>query len=248
MLVDITKDNFREIVRQFITDNDKVRSATVWMLDDLSPILTLLRGSKIERILDIGCGFGGLSAVIAKLLGAGEIHGVDIDENVFNEARAKGVICHLVDANSLLPFQDNYFDLITSFGVLEHLTFFDTIIQESHRVLRSAGYLLISVPNLASWVNRIYLLLGKQLRDVEVSKKIFTGGGSFYSTYPLGHIHTVTVKSLIELLQYYGFQIKAIRGGRPYSHRMGLIMRTVDNILSRRPSFARRFFLLAEKV
>lgn len=240
-------ETWQKLIQQFITDNDRIRSATVGMLNDLLSILILLRKTKMERMLDIGCGFGGLSATVAAYLGIKEVHGIDIDDKVFTEASKKGVICHKADAALPLPFSNSYFDLITSFGVLEHLVFWDGIIRESFRILKSKGYLLVSVPNLASWVNRLLLLFGKQLRDVEVSKEIFTGGSSFYSTYPFGHIHTVTIKSFIELLEHYGFETIAVRRGRPYTHRLPFIIRVMDATFSLKPTFARRFFLLAKK-
>jgi hypothetical protein len=39
------------------------------------------------------------------------------------------------------------------------------------RVLREGGYLLITTPNLASWVNRLVMLLGYQPYNCEVSRR-----------------------------------------------------------------------------
>lgn len=62
-------------------------------------------------------------------------------------------------AEATLPFPDEHFCLVMSFGMLDYLAFFDPVIQEIYRVTRPGGYTLISLPNLASWHNRLFLLM-----------------------------------------------------------------------------------------
>jgi len=45
-----------------------------------------------------------------------------------------------------IPFPSNYFDGVLCTQVLEHATNFEKLLQESHRVLRNNGKLIISVP------------------------------------------------------------------------------------------------------
>lgn len=232
----------------FITVNDLNRSVTAHMLEGLLTFLNCLRDKKMERMLDIGCGYGGISMTIAQHLRISEVIGIDIDEIVFEEARNKGVIVSKLDAaKKSYPFSNDYFDLITSFGVLEHLSYFDPVFTESFRILKPGGYLLISTPNLASWINRLALLLGYQPRDVEISKKFAVGVAGGYGMDAIGHLHTPTLRALKELLEQYGFKVVATKGCKPYVSRLNLILQLIDTIAAIRPSLARRFFVLSRK-
>ena len=237
-----------KVKSRFITVNDLNRSVTAHMSEDVLTFLNCLRDKKMERMLDIGCGYGGVSMTIAQHLSISEIFGVDIDERVFEEARSKGLIVTKLDAEKEpYPFSNDYFDLITSFGVLEHLSYFDHVFTESFRILKPRGYLLISTPNLASWINRLALLLGYQPRDVEISKKFAVGVSKHYGKYAIGHLHTSTLRALKELLVQYGFKIIATKGCKPYVSRLNPILNLIDTIAAIRPSLARRFFVLSKK-
>jgi ubiquinone/menaquinone biosynthesis C-methylase UbiE len=222
------------------------------MLGDLTCAIEPLRLTPLKRMLDIGCGFGGLAAFVGQALQIPEIHGVDKDEQALEEARHKMVRTHLVDVSEIaLPFPDSYFDLTISFGMLDYLPCYDQLLREIGRVTRARGYVLISLPNLASWHNRIAMLLGYQPRDVEVSQEILPGVHPWYKKrreIPVGHIHTVTTSAFRELMTHHGFEPTRVTGavprGRISSYRLsGLI----DKVFARRPTLARRFFYLGCK-
>jgi len=233
----------------WITNNDKARSATVHCLDDLFRSLLSLKGINIKRMLDIGCGYGGLPKTIAEFLGIDEIHGVDIDAEALKEAETKGIITHQLDVDKgNLPFNYNYFDLVVSFGMMDYLPFFDHIINDIYRVLHPGGYILISLPNLASWHNRLMLFLGYQLRDVEVSEEILSGVAPWYKGQkPTGHIHSVTPRALSELMTYHGFETIKINPGRPRTKPLPKLYSLVDILFSQKATLARRFFYLGRK-
>jgi ubiquinone/menaquinone biosynthesis C-methylase UbiE len=203
-------------------------------------------------MLDIGCGFGGLAAFVGQALHIAEIHGIDKDEQALEEARQKKVRTHHVDVSQFaLPFPDSYFDLIISFGMLDYLPTYDEALREIGRVTRVGGYALISLPNLASWHNRIGMLLGYQPRDVEVSQEILPGVHPWYKKRqetPVGHIHTVTTSAFRELMTHHGFETTRVTGavpqGRISSYRFSELM---DKVFAWRPTLARRFFYLGRK-
>jgi ubiquinone/menaquinone biosynthesis C-methylase UbiE len=104
----------------WITASDFSRSATAHMLRDLKLALEPLRHAGIQRMLDIGCGFGGVARFVGMHLGVNDIHGLDGDLSVLAEARAKGVAAELADlAVEPLPYPDGTFNLVTSFGMLD---------------------------------------------------------------------------------------------------------------------------------
>jgi methionine biosynthesis protein MetW len=236
-------------VSRWITPNDLNRSRTTWNLGDLRNSLAPLRDVGVRRMLDVGCGFGGLSRVVAEWLGAEEVHGVDIDEAVLAEAISKGVraIQHDV-ASSSLPYSDEYFDLVITLGMMDYLPTFDGMIREMSRVTRPDGHVLIALPNLGSWQNRTMLLLGYQPRDVEISSETVVGVPPHYRNgLPTGHIHTATVKAFTELMLFHGFEAVKVSPGRPTMNRVNPLLDAVDRALTRWPSLARRFYYLGRK-
>ncbi len=61
-----------------------------------------------------------------------------------------------------LPFEDGSIDVVLSNQVMEHVKEIFWILHQVTRSLRVGGYLILGVPNLASYHNRLLLLLGKQ--------------------------------------------------------------------------------------
>src|SRR5206468_3695232 len=158
------------------------------------------------------------------------------------EARSKDIATYRIDVRSeSLPFPDKFFDLVTSFGMMDYLPDFAPLLREVHRVLRPGGYALISLPNLAAWHNRLFLLLGYQLRDVEVSREKVVGVHPWYVSdgHPVGHIHTVTVPAFRELMEHHGFRTVRVTAGIPRGRQKGLLVRLIDALLSWRITLAR---------
>jgi SAM-dependent methyltransferase len=235
---------------QWITARDRDRSQTTHMLSYLYDALRPLRGQALHRLLDIGCGFGGLTRLIADHLGIEEAHGIDVDALALEEARGKDVTTHCLDIREgQLPFGDSSFDIVTSFGVLDYLPDFDPLLSEIHRVIRKGGYALISLPNLAGWQNRLFLLLGYQLRDIEVSRKRVVGVHPWYASdnHPVGHIHTVTVGAFRDLMEYHGFATVRVNRGVPGGRSKSRPVALLDALLSWRVTLARRFFYLGRR-
>jgi len=217
-------------------------------LDEMLP-------SKREKMIDLGCGYGGLAKLIGDSLGFKEIYGLDVDSHRLSIAKEKGLQVHKcnLEENSF-PFPDDYFDLITSFGVLEHLTYFDNMIKETHRVLKSKGTFLLSAPNLGSWVNRLSLLLGYQPRNLEISRfKVVGIHKLYYNLYeeitPVGHISSCTLRAIKELLDYYGFKVRECWGTGVVPSpdlKLNLVVKVLDGLLSKKATLSVRFILIAQ--
>lgn len=235
----------------YITARDRERSCSVHVIEQIRPIVSPLRESiGCDRLLDIGCGFGGLSRYLGEWLGISEIHGVDVDSAALAEASEKGLTTVKVDVGSdALPYPSAYFGVVTSFGMLDYLPCFDGAVREIWRVLAPGGYAVVSLPNLASWHNRLLLLLGYQIRDVEVSREILAGCYPYYKQHdqPVGHIHTVTSGGFQELMEHIGFRTVRLAGIRPLYKKHNPLAAAVDRLCTRSPYLARRFFYIGQK-
>ena len=101
---------------------DRERSATSHGLPALLDALSPLSDRRLDRVLDVGCGFGGLTQIAGQQLGASELHGVDIDGSVIEEAASKGVAVKACDVERQpLPYEDACFDFVMSFGMIDYL-------------------------------------------------------------------------------------------------------------------------------
>lgn len=234
----------------WITSNDLHRSRTSWNVGDLLAAIEPLRDAGAKRLLDIGCGYGGLSKLVGGVIGVEEVHGADIDEAVMEEARGKGVQAIVLEVGvQPLPYPDGYFDLVMSLGMMDYLRTFDDMIQEIHRVVRPGGHVLVALPNLGSWHNRAMLLLGYQPRDVEISSQTLAGvPRRFYNgEQPAGHIHTATTRAFTELMTFHGFRSARLSGGRPTMRTVKPWLDVIDRLFTKRPTLARRFYYLGRK-
>ena len=103
-----------------------------------------------KRVLDIACGKGTTSIMIAKKYGC-EVVGVDICPDLINEAKnlaKRNRVEHLIDFQvadaTSLPFDDNTFDATISQAMLVLIENKESVIKETLRVLKSTG--------LAGWI------------------------------------------------------------------------------------------------
>jgi 2-polyprenyl-3-methyl-5-hydroxy-6-metoxy-1,4-benzoquinol methylase len=105
---------------------------------------------------------------------AKEVYGVDIDEFALDKAKQRKIKTFKLDLSyDKIPLNNNSVDLVTALELIEHLINPDHMLREVHRVLNSHGQFILSTPNLASYVNRLILLLGYQPYNVEVSIRSF---------------------------------------------------------------------------
>lgn len=107
-----------------------------------------------SKTLDIGCGHGQFAESMARR--GFEAHGSERSEDSAKPAQAiDGVTVHVgaLEADSL-GLQS--FELVTLFHVFEHLDNPREILKLSHDILKPGGYLVLSLPNIASWQARLF--------------------------------------------------------------------------------------------
>lgn len=104
--------------------------------------------------LDIGCGIGRITLTLAKM--GAEVTGVDVSEKMLlhcaKEAKKRKLESRVTLVQSsaeFIPFADSSFDIVTCFGLLEHLPEEPRkrCVQEALRLLKQRGSLYIVINN-----------------------------------------------------------------------------------------------------
>ena len=108
----------------------------------LKTIARLLGARQGERVLDIGCGTGRF----AEYASIPWMVGVDISDYLLAKARRRMPFLIKAQAEQL-PFKDGLFDRAICSEVLEHTPDPRALLEESWRVLREGGILIVTVPN-----------------------------------------------------------------------------------------------------
>lgn len=109
------------------------------------------------RILDIGCGDG---KWLARLGETFDPYGIEISPGLVARARANlesrsGRIVQADAMTGLAHFPDGHFDGALMHAYLEHEMRPRQVLEETWRVLRPGGHLIVKVPNFASLLRRI---------------------------------------------------------------------------------------------
>ena len=95
------------------------------------------------RVLDAGCGSG---RTLDELADYGEVHGIELDPQAAEAARARGTGEVLIGRLEELPWDAATFDLITCLDVVEHTPDDRVTLAELRRVCKPGGWLLVTVP------------------------------------------------------------------------------------------------------
>jgi len=200
-----------------ITSDDLRVSSQANDMSSLVKALRKIRSQRIERMIDLGCGYGGVTRFVADYFDIPEAYGIDMDDRRLPRAKLRGIKIINTDlSKETLPFPDKHLGLVTCFGVLEHLVYFDNLLGEAGRVLENDGYFVVAMPNLGSYVNRIAILLGYQPRNVEISTKFSPGLLPGIKKGHIAHVHSATLRCMKELMQCYGFHVIGVGGSSPF--------------------------------
>lgn len=102
------------------------------------------------RLLEVGCSMGNDAVQLARR--GLQVTGIDLTENAIALIRERFALAqlpgdfHVADAEDL-PFEDNRFDLVYSFGVLHHTPDTAGAVEELRRVLRPGGKAVVMLYN-----------------------------------------------------------------------------------------------------
>lgn len=163
---------------------------------DRTPLCYVNEGI-IERVghgkvvLDVGCGTGNLGAALKQH--GNHVYGIDVVDEYIEAAKQRldGAYIFDIAGGDELPFRAEEFDVIICSNVLEHLAEPVEALKRLSPLLKAEGYIIISVPNIATWTMRLSLLFGRfEYSDQGVLDKT--------------HLRFFTLKTLKQLISEAG--------------------------------------------
>ena len=159
-----------------------------------------------KQYLDIGCGTGFPLIDISQRLGSGcKAFGIDPWHAAMNRARTKIKTIGLTNIElietdaSILPFENEYFDLVTSNLGINNFENPLAVLKECYRVMKT-GASLCATTNLNGTFQEFYDVFEKTLTDIGLANK-------YESEYSAHVNHRGTISSMRELIDKSGFKI-----------------------------------------
>ena len=100
------------------------------------------------NLLEVGCGVGrGLALLVAN---SDRYTAIDKNKKLIEQLKQQNPTLNFIEQH-IPPFggiEDNSFDYVVSFQVIEHITDDHTFVKEIHRVLKPGGEAIITTPNI----------------------------------------------------------------------------------------------------
>lgn len=108
-----------------------------------------------EKLLDVACGLGRL--LEASKTSNAKLHGIDIAEVAIEKARTQLPLADLrIGTAESMPFDDNYFDVITCLGALERMINLEQVLAEMHRIGHAGTRYCFLVRNANTFMWRFF--------------------------------------------------------------------------------------------
>lgn len=148
----------------------EVEDAMWWFRGLHGHLLSLARSHRPLRILDAGCGTGGMLARLTADLPGASVVGMDFDRTACDLARDKAGRPVVNGSLNQLPFRDGAFDLILSADVLCHMSIDEPqAVDELARCLAPGGALVLNLPAY-QWMYSVHD------RQVHTARRYTRGG------------------------------------------------------------------------
>jgi SAM-dependent methyltransferase len=130
-------------------------------------------GGKPVKLLEIGCGRSVWLPYFARTFGF-EVYGIDYSESGCEQSRQilarDGAAGTIVLGDFFCPPVDmiGAFDIVVSFGVVEHFTPTSSCIAACARFLKDGGLLITVIPNMSGLLGWIQKIINRPVYDIHV--------------------------------------------------------------------------------
>jgi arsenite methyltransferase len=133
-----------------------------------------------ERVLDLGCGSGWATRLLARLVGDGpegfgQVVGVDVSDEMIRQARAESRdfdnVLYVWGSAQQIPWEENFFDKVLSVESFYYYADQDRALAELFRVMAPHGRLFILInlykdnPYSLQWVHKLNVPVHVRSKD-----------------------------------------------------------------------------------
>jgi len=148
------------------------------------------------RVLDIGCGYGGLLAHLVREKGV-DGRGIELRRSKVNHCVAAGLSVIRGDANhDLSLYPTGSFDYVVLTQTLQAVEEPRTVLEE---LIRIGGHAIVSIPNFGHWRIRLSLLVNGRMPVTEMLDQPW---------YETKSIHFCTIRDFLDLVDVMGLTIE----------------------------------------
>lgn len=192
--------------------------------------LEAIEGIDKPKILDIGCYIGTDLFMLPKPNPHAKYCGVDISKDAIKNAKQlskkrgeTNIEFEVVDANKPLPFSKNYFDVVLSLEMIEHLVDPLKFLKEINRVVKLGGHVVLTTPNDGRITNHLIEHLPSPLKkayDAARHKDFSRHGKNFHLDPEIwddhAHISLYGYNRWKKLFNDAGFSVEKVDGSSIY--------------------------------
>jgi SAM-dependent methyltransferase len=205
---------YRSFEEKFRGSREQIKSRLRFYLPFLEPFK---QTQPCPKAVDLGCGRGEWLELLAE--NGFSAQGIDLDDGMLAACRERGLSFEKADAiDCLKRLPDASLAIVSGFHIAEHLPFADlrTLVQESARVLKPGGLLILETPN---------------------PENLRVAGTNFYLDPT--HERPLPPDLLKFLAEYYGFaRIKIVRLQEPAELRAKASITLMDVLSGPSPDYA----------
>lgn len=172
-------------------------------------VLEIFKNLKRGWILDVPSGQGALSSTLEKMGFKAILGDIKRDNIIYKNGR-----CIQMDLNKILPFKNHSINYIVCIEGIEHLENPHHLISEFARVLKSMGYLIVSLPNVMTIKSRLRFLIYSYLDYFRYFGPVPSIERHQIKEYDHQHINPIFYGELKFILEKYGFKIEKVNTNR----------------------------------
>jgi 2-polyprenyl-3-methyl-5-hydroxy-6-metoxy-1,4-benzoquinol methylase len=196
----IFKDKWMTAINVADAVRSRGKEENVWYFGNARPEVRALVPASAQRVLDVGCGAGGLGAALKAERGC-EVHGLEVFPEAAEQAREllDGALCLDLDTLDEVPAELGTFDAIVFADVLEHLRDPAGVIRTLLPALAEDGAIILSIPNVKHWTVICPLLVHDSWS--------YEDAGLLDRT----HVHFFTAHDVVAMLAGLGFEVTEVQ-------------------------------------